>query len=207
MKLATELQQGLQALPLHLPPLTQTQLLNYLELLAQWNQVYNLTAIRDLAEMIPKHVLDSLAILPYVQGNTLVDVGTGAGLPGLLLAIACPQWQCLLLDSNAKKIRFVKQAILELQINNAQAICTRVEAFNPPIGFNTVITRAYANLHHFYSTTKHLGIPGGYLLAMKGVYPATEIAQLAQLPVQLKCLPIQVPQLPAQRHVVLMGPL
>jgi 16S rRNA (guanine527-N7)-methyltransferase len=207
MDLTTKLQQGLHALPLHLPPSTQIQLLNYLELLAQWNQVYNLTAIRDLVEMIPKHILDSLAILPYVYGNTLVDVGTGAGLPGLLLAIACPQWQCVLLDSNAKKIRFVKQAILELKINNAQAICTRVEAFTPPRGFNTVITRAYANLHHFYATAKHLSIPGGYLLAMKGIYPVAEIAQMAQVPVPLKCLPLQVPQLAAQRHLVLIGPL
>ncbi len=207
MDLTTKLQQGLHALPLDLPLSTQTQLLNYLELLAQWNQVYNLTAIRDLAEMIPKHVLDSLAILPYVQGNTLVDVGTGAGLPGLLLAITCPQWQCLLLDSNAKKIRFVKQAILELKINNAQAVCTRIEAFTPQRGFNTVITRAYANLHHFYATAKHLSIQGGILLAMKGVYPVTEIAQMAQLPIPLKCLPISVPQLPAQRHLVLIGPL
>ena len=207
MDLTTQLQQGLGALPFHLPPATPTQLLNYLELLTQWNQVYNLTAICDLAEMIPKHILDSLAILPYVYGDTLVDVGTGAGLPGLVLAIACPQWQCVLLDSNAKKIRFVKQAILELKIDNAQAICTRVEAFNPPMGFNTVITRAYANLHQFYSTAKHLSSLGGYLLAMKGIYPQAEITQLAQVPVQLKCLPLPVPQLLAQRHVVLIGPI
>jgi 16S rRNA (guanine527-N7)-methyltransferase len=207
MDLTNQLQQGLYALPLHISPLVQTQLLNYLELLAQWNQVYNLTAIRDLAEMIPKHILDSLAILPYVYGNTLVDVGTGAGLPGLLLAIVCPQWQCLLLDSNTKKIRFVKQAILELKINNVQAVCIRVEAFNHPSGFNTVITRAYANLHHFYTTAKHLVTQGGYLLAMKGVYPRAEIAQMAPVSVPLKCLPLQVPQLSAQRHLVLMGPI
>ena len=207
MDLITQLQQGLQALSLDLHRSTQTQLLNYLELLAQWNQVYNLTAIHNQVEMIPKHVLDSLAVLPYICGNTLVDVGTGAGLPGLLLAIVAPQWQCVLLDSNAKKIRFVKQAILELKITNAQAICTRVEAFNPPMGFNTVITRAYANLHQFYATAKHLSIQGGYLLAMKGIYPVNEIAQMAPVPVQLKCLPLQVPQLPAQRHLVLIGPI
>jgi len=107
--LINQLNQGLQDLKIDLPASTQTQLLNYLELLAKWNRVYNLTAVRDKAQMIPKHVLDSLAVLPYVCGTRILDVGTGAGLPGLLLAIARPNLQCFLLDSSAKKIRLLSR--------------------------------------------------------------------------------------------------
>jgi len=211
--LANNLNQGLHALQLNLSQSIQTQLLNYLDLLAKWNRVYNLTAVRDVTQMVPKHVFDSLAVLPYVCGSKILDVGTGAGLPGLLLAIARPDWQCILLDSNAKKIRFVTQAIIELEIKNALAVHTRVEAFEHIVDnetaekFSTVISRAYTNLPNFFQQTKRLVATGGCLLAMKGVYPETEIAQMAQLPVLTETFCLQVPQLPAQRHLVVMRPL
>ncbi len=204
MNLANNLSQGLDVLQLNLSGSIQTQLLNYLELLAKWNRVYNLTAVRDMRDMVPKHVLDSLAVLPYVCGTKILDVGTGAGLPGLLLAIARPDWQCVLLDSNAKKIRFVKQAVIELQIENVEVVCTRIEAFNPPFEFSTMISRAYASLHNFYMQTKRLCAVDGCLLAMKGVYPETEIAQMVDLPVHLECFPLQIPQLQAQRHLIVI---
>jgi 16S rRNA (guanine527-N7)-methyltransferase len=259
MNLANTLNQGLHALQLELSAPIQTQLLNYLELLAKWNRVYNLTAVRDVAQMIPKHVLDSLAVLPYIYDTPILDVGTGAGLPGLLLAIVRPDWECVLLDSSAKKIRFVQQVIIELKIKNARAVCTRIETFNPasverrcekmaegtfektiekpfekkgdsddafektterrskkmierPFEktekiFGTIISRAYANLHRFYTQTVRLCATGGRILAMKGIYPETELAQMAKLPAHLETIPLQVPQLQAQRHLIVMRPL
>lgn len=201
MELINNLNQGLQSLKIDLPVSSQTQILDYLKLLEQWNQVYNLTAIRNIEQMLPKHVFDSLAVLPYIRGKKILDVGTGAGLPGLLLAIARPDWQLVLLDSNAKKIRFVKQAILELQINNAIAICTRVEDLALE-EFNTVISRAYANIHLFYTQTAKFLAKNGCLLAMKGVYPEAEIVAMQQLPVKITSILLQVPQLPAHRHLI-----
>jgi len=202
MNLANNLCQGLDALQINLSDLTQTQLLNYLELLVKWNRVYNLTGVRDVAEMIPKHILDSLTVLPYVRGAQILDVGTGAGLPGLILAMARPDWQCVLLDSNAKKIRFVKQAIIELDIKNAVAECTRIEAYHPTVKFNTIISRAYASLHRFYTQTARLCTIDGGLLAMKGVYPETEIAEMAG--VHLETFSLELPKNAAQRHLIVM---
>jgi 16S rRNA (guanine527-N7)-methyltransferase len=212
------LTQGLQALQLEIPADIQTQLLNYLELLAKWNRVYNLTAVREIAEMIPKHVLDSLAILPYIRDDPILDVGTGAGLPGLILAMARPNWRYVLLDSSAKKIRFVQQVIIELQLKNAEAVCSRIEAFdgsrlkklfdkpNRNNQFGTIISRAYTDLYHFYRQTARLCATGGSLFAMKGTYPKTEIANIAKMPMDLECIPLQVPQLSAQRHLIIMRP-
>jgi len=204
MNLANNLSQGLHTLQLNLSAATKTQLLDYIELLNKWNQVYNLTGVRDPLDMIPKHIFDSLAILPYVYGNQILDVGTGAGLPGLLLAMARPDWHCVLLDSSAKKIRFVKQAILELKITNAEVVCTRLEAFKPADKFSFIISRAYSNLQNFYTQSAHLCDTKGCLLAMKGVYPEQEIAQISGL--QLEIVALEIPQLQAQRHLIIMHP-
>jgi len=205
INLVNTLSQGLDELQIELPASTQLKILSYLELLAKWNSVYNLTAVRDKSEMIPKHVLDSLAILPYICGTRILDVGTGAGLPGLLLAMARPDLQFFLLDSSAKKIRFVKQAIIELELKNAFAINTRTEQFNPEYKF-TVISRAYASLSLFYREAARLCALEGCLLAMKGVYPEKEIAKMAQLPVHLESFRLQIPQLQAERHLIVMRP-
>jgi 16S rRNA (guanine527-N7)-methyltransferase len=196
------LNQGLSELPVKLSSTTQQQLIHYLELLVQWNQVYNLTAIREITEMVPKHVLDSLAILPYLQGTTILDVGTGAGIPGLVLALACPQWHYTLIDKSAKKVRFIQQAIIELNLTHVEVISTRIEAFKPGYFFNSIISRAYSNLTLFYQQTIALCANDGCLLAMKGNYPASEISALAKNSVHLECFPLQVPQLMAQRHLV-----
>ncbi len=204
MNLASNLSQGLHTLQLNLSDVTQTQLLDYIELLDKWNQVYNLTGVRDRSDMIPKHIFDCLAILPYVCGRQILDVGTGAGLPGLLLAMARPDWHCVLLDSSAKKIRFVKQAILELEITNVEVVCTRLEAFKPSDKFSSIISRAYSNLQSFYTQSAHLCATKGCLLAMKGIYPDQEIAQISGL--QLEIIALEIPQLQAQRHLIIMRP-
>ena len=206
MNLENTLRDGIHALQIDIAAPTQLKMLNYLELLIKWNRVYNLTAVRDIAQMIPKHVLDSLAVLPYICGTRILDVGTGAGLPGLLLAMARPDWQCVLLDSSAKKIRFVNQAIIELALKNALAICTRTEKFHPDEKFSTIISRAYANLHTFYTQTARLCMTDGCLLAMKGTYPEAEIAQMVQQQVHLDSFPLQIPQLEAQRHLIVIHP-
>jgi 16S rRNA (guanine527-N7)-methyltransferase len=187
-----------------LPDSSQRQLLNYLELLTKWNRVYNLTAVRDMTEMKTKHIEDSLAVLPYVYGTRILDVGTGAGLPGLVLAIARPDCHCVLLDSSAKKIRFIQQALIELNIQNVETVCTRIETFQTKTPFHTVISRAYASLSRFYTQTVPFITKEGCLLAMKGVYPETEIAEIADLAVHVKCVPLQIAQLSAQRHLVIM---
>jgi 16S rRNA (guanine527-N7)-methyltransferase len=200
------LQQGIQALDLNLSETTQAQLLDYLRLLEKWNHVYNLTAITDFSEMIPKHLLDSLAVMSHITGRRILDIGTGAGLPGLVLAIAHPDWECTLLDSSSKKIRFVQQVVAELNLTNVHLEHTRIEDFEPSCPFSTIISRAYSSLHDFFAQTEELCEPHGQILAMKGLYPEHEIAELMHLPVRLETIVLQVPQLSAQRHLIVMRP-
>lgn len=190
------LSQGLKSLDINIDTKAQQQILDYLALLKKWNRVYNLTAIAD-EEMIPKHVLDSLAVLPHICGTRILDVGTGAGLPGLLLAIARPDWQCVLVDSNAKKIRFIKQVIIELKLDNVEAVSSRIENFNDQKLFDTIISRAYADIEVFYMQTKRLCSNGGCLLAMKGKKP-----EIAAIKASIKIIPLKIPYLQAARHLV-----
>ncbi|WP_353570085.1 16S rRNA (guanine(527)-N(7))-methyltransferase RsmG [Candidatus Albibeggiatoa sp. nov. BB20] len=200
------LQQGIQTLDLSLSETTQAQLLGYLRLLEKWNHVYNLTAITDFSEMIPKHLLDSLAVVPHISGRRILDVGTGAGLPGLVLAIVHPDWECTLLDSSSKKIRFVQQVVAELNLTNVHLEHARIEDFEPSSRFSSIICRAYTSLHDFLAQTEELCEPQGSILAMKGLYPEQEIAELMHLPVKLETIVLQVPQLSAQRHLIVMRP-
>lgn len=206
MSYSETLQQGIQALDLDLSDTTQAQLLDYLRLLEKWNHVYNLTAITEFSDMIPKHLLDCLAVVPYVCGRRILDVGTGAGLPGLVFAIAHPDWDCTLLDSNNKKIRFVQQVVTELNLTNVHLQHLRIEDFEPSCPFSTIISRAYTNLHNFLIQTEELCEPQGRILAMKGLYPEQEIAELVHLPVKLETVTLHVPQLSAQRHLIVMRP-
>ena len=155
-----------------------TEFAAYLELLMQWNKAYNLTAIRDQKKMITHHILDSLSALPYLNGNRCLDVGTGAGLPGLILALTAPEKQWVLLDSNHKKVRFVNQVIMELNIQNIETVNLRVEEYNTDNLFSTVITRAFGRLRKFYQLSRHLLAPNGKLLAMKGTELSEELEEL-----------------------------
>ncbi|HSC48592.1 MAG TPA: 16S rRNA (guanine(527)-N(7))-methyltransferase RsmG [Gammaproteobacteria bacterium] len=196
------LKPGLAALKLDLPAGSEEKLLAFVELLQKWNRAYNLTAVRDPEEMLVKHVLDSLAVLPYVVHGPVLDVGTGAGLPGIPLAVAQPDMQFTLLDGNGKKARFVTHAAGALGLANVTAVQSRVEDYRPESGFATVLSRAFASLGDFLRLAGHAAAPGGRLLAMKGAHPEQE---LADIPAGYKLLGVhtlEVPGLKAERCVV-----
>ena len=201
-----KLQQGLQAMGLSLNTAQQLLLLEYVSLLKKWNSTYNLTALRDEATMISHHVLDSLTLLPYVENaQTLMDVGSGGGMPGIPTAICRPDLQITLLDSNTKKTTFLQQAVIELGLNNVTVASGRVEAMHDK-KVDVVTSRAFAELGDFISLTKHLLNGNGYWAAMKGVYPYEEIAHL---PPQIEVVQVDklsVPGLDAERHMVVMRP-
>jgi 16S rRNA (guanine527-N7)-methyltransferase len=200
------LNRGLAALGLGLNQGQKETLLAYLQLLEKWNRHYNLTAIRDPQEMLAKHVLDSLSIWPYVQGRQILDVGSGAGLPGIPLAIARPEWQFTLLDSGAKKIRFLVQAAIELRLSNLTAVGNRIQDYRPPHLFDTVVTRAFAKLAEFVALAGPLCQPGGNLLAMKGVFPKKELEELPATFKVVEVCALSVPEINAQRHLVRLRP-
>lgn len=196
-----QLSSGLQAQGVELSAAQQEALLAYLGLLLKWNRAYNLTAVRDPAEMVSRQLLDSLSILPWLEGARILDVGTGAGLPGIPLAIARPDLTFILLDSNGKKIRFVRQAIMELGLTNVQAEQQRIEAFRPDAPFDTITSRAFAELKDFVALTGHLLAPGGQWLAMKAALAGQESTALPA-DLQPELLNLTVPGETASRQAV-----
>lgn len=178
----------------------------FVALLDQWNRAYNLTAVRDPEAMWVRHIADSLSVLPFVHGATVLDVGTGAGLPGLVLAIADPGRHYTVLDANGKKIRFCEYAIDALGISNATAVQARVEGYRPAAPFDTVVSRAFASLQAFVATSGHLCAPHGALLAMKGTYPEDELAALPPPWRVAGVHRLDVPGLDAERHLVELTP-
>ncbi len=183
------------------------RLIAYLGLLAHWNRSYNLTAVRDPLEMIHRHVLDSLAPLPHVRGEQCLDVGSGAGLPGLVLAVARPGQSWVLLDSNGKKCRFLSHARIALGLDNVRVERCRIEDFYPDARFSTIISRALSNLANFVAGARHLLAPGGCLLAMKGRNPEHELSTLGELGEQAEMVPVCLPGLEeGQRHLVIISP-
>ena len=201
----TALDNGLAAMGLDAalaPPL-----LAYLSLLNRWNKTYNLTAIRDPLEMVTRHLLDSLAMQPFLEQGTLADLGTGPGLPGIPLAIARPQLQVTLVESNGKKARFMREAVRQLGLGNARVAESRAEALAEPGAYDNLTARAMDTLAGIIAVGGHLLRPGGRLLAMKGVYPHDEIAQLPAGWQVEQVLPLKVPGLTGERHlVVVAGP-
>ena len=178
-------------------------LLAYLALLARWNATYNLTAIRDPREMLVKHLLDSLAMHAHLNGiGNLADLGTGPGLPGIPLAIARPDLQVVLVESNGKKARFLREAVRQLKLGNANVAESRIEAFQPGTHFDAITARALATLPLILELGGHLPGPGGRLLAMKGVVPDGEIATLPAGWRLAAVHPLRVPGLDAERHLV-----
>ncbi|MBI5613220.1 MAG: 16S rRNA (guanine(527)-N(7))-methyltransferase RsmG [Gammaproteobacteria bacterium] len=204
-QLLKSLQTGLQTLGLELAPATQEKLIGYIELLAKWNQAYNLTAVRDPGQMVARHLLDSLAILPWVRGPRVLDIGSGAGLPGIPLALARPDLRFVVLDSNAKKTRFLVQAVAELGLKNVEVVNSRVENYRPAAPFDTLIARAFAGIADMLSASAPLCAPGGRWLAMKGVYPQQELAAIPP-GYRTETRRLQVPGLDAERHVVIIVP-
>ncbi len=155
-------------------------LLAFVQLIAKWNKAYNLSAIREQEDMLRLHILDSLAVLPYVVGEKIIDVGTGAGLPGIPLAIFMPSVQFTLLDSNSKKTRFVQQSIMELGLKNVEIVHGRVEALGRVAEYDVVISRAFTSLHDMMGLTEYLLQPQGMLLAMKGQVPKLELEKIGR---------------------------
>ena len=190
---------GLSELSLVIDEDKISRLLSFTRLIEKWNKAYNLTAIRNREQMVRLHLLDSLAILPYIKGDRIIDIGTGAGLPGIPLAICLPETEFTLLDSNAKKIRFVQQAILELKLKNVAVCHQRVEQFRPEKKFDAVLTRAFASLTEIVELTAHLLNKEGYLLAMKGQRPDAELEQISA---KKTVIPISVPGVEAERCLV-----
>ncbi|MEQ5803848.1 16S rRNA (guanine(527)-N(7))-methyltransferase RsmG [Halomonas sp. H10-9-1] len=177
---ATRLDQGLEQLGIVVDPEQRRRLLDLVGLLHKWNRAYNLTAIRSAEEMVSRHLLDSAAVLPYLSAGTLLDVGAGPGFPGLVLAILKPELEVTLLDSNGKKVRFQRQAVMELGLTNVTPVQARIEAFEER--YDQVISRAFASLGDFVSLTRDCVAPGGQWLAMKG--PAVD-EELAGLPAEV----------------------
>ncbi|WP_047257703.1 16S rRNA (guanine(527)-N(7))-methyltransferase RsmG [Chromobacterium subtsugae] len=200
-----ELQQGLAALALDFTESQQVLLQRYLALLVKWNQTYNLTAIRQEERMVSYHLLDSLSLVPHLAGGArMLDVGSGGGMPGIPTAIARPDMQVVLLDSNHKKTTFLRQVVVELGLANVQVVTDRVEAYQPERKFDRITSRAFSELAEFVKLTRHLMAEDGQYVAMKGVYPYEEIALLPQGVAVSEVLPVTVPGLDAERHLVRM---
>jgi 16S rRNA (guanine527-N7)-methyltransferase len=207
MTLAQQLAQGVKELGIALPAGAQDRLLQYLALLQKWNRVYNLTAVREPQKMVSEHLLDCLAVTPYIGENRILDVGSGAGLPGIPLAVALPAARVTLLDSNHKKAAFLQQAVTELKLANVAVACERVESWKPAARFEVVISRALSDLCEFVALAGRHVAAGGCLAAMKGVHPYDEIAQLPSGWRVRQTLPLAVPGLRGQRHLVLVEPV
>jgi 16S rRNA (guanine527-N7)-methyltransferase len=178
-------------------------------MLEKWNKVYNLTAVREPERMIGLHILDSLSVLPHLgRAASVLDVGTGGGLPGMPMAIAlaavAPGVRITMLDTITKKTAFVRHAIGELNLRNAEVVTVRVEKYHPPGKFDVVLSRAFAELKDFTECAGHLCAPNGRMLAMKGVHPFDEIARLPPAFVIEEVIPLQVPQVDGQRHLVVI---
>lgn len=206
MSLERELAAGIQALQVMAAAEAQQRMLDYLALIEKWNKAYNLTAVREPDKMLTHHVLDSLSVLPHVRGSHILDVGSGAGLPGIPLALARPDWQVTLLDSSHKKTAFLRQAVIELKLGNVNVVCARVESWAPSQQFDTVISRAFSDLPEYLSLAGKFCMKTGLVIAMKGIYPHEELAQLPREFRLCGVVPLQVPGLDAQRHVALLRP-
>ncbi len=203
---AEELRQGAAALSVELSHTQQEQLLAYLALLNKWNKAYNLTAVRDPAEMVSRHLLDSLSVAPHVQpgGSRWLDVGSGGGMPGIPLAILFPERRFTLLDSNGKKTRFLTQVRLELKLTNVEVVHSRVEQFRPAEPFAGITSRAFSSLEDFANWTRHLGDLDTRWLAMKGVQPDDELQALPSDIKVERCLVLKVPGCQGQRHLLIL---
>jgi 16S rRNA (guanine527-N7)-methyltransferase len=203
MTLQTQLEGALGAMGLDLGVVERAGLFAYLALLGKWNKTYNLTAIHEPERMLTHHLLDSLAVLPYIEAERLLDVGSGAGLPGIPLALARPAMRVTLIDASHKKCAFMQQAVIELGLSNVEVHHVRAETLKPDAPYQQIVSRAFSDLTEFVRLTRHLLAPGGTWLAMKGLYPNEELAQLkgARLKADHR---LNVPHLEADRHLIVL---
>lgn len=182
-----------------------TRLLDYHALLVKWNKAYNLTSVRDPNEMIVRHLLDSLSMMSALDDQPLVDVGTGPGLPGMIIALMRPELPVWLLDSNGKKTRFLNQVKMTLKVDNVSVVHHRLESWQPEQCFGQITSRAFATLSDMVAFSRHLLSEGGRFIAMKGVYPTQELADLPADITTLAVTPLTVPYTDGQRHLVELG--
>ncbi|WP_341964661.1 16S rRNA (guanine(527)-N(7))-methyltransferase RsmG [Pseudomonas sp. RC10] len=201
---AEELTLGARELGVELTEIQHTQLLGYLALLIKWNKAYNLTAVRDPDEMVSRHLLDSLSVVPFIEGNRQLDVGSGGGMPGIPLAILFPDMKVMCLDSNGKKTRFLTQVKLELKLDNLEVIHSRAEAFQPDVPFTGIISRAFSSLEDFTQWTRHMGDTETRWLAMKGLHPADELVALPADFHLESAQALAVPGCQGQRHLLIL---
>jgi 16S rRNA (guanine527-N7)-methyltransferase len=192
---------------LSLPDASIARLVAFLDLLERWNRVYNLTAVRDPQAMVVRHILDSLAILPWVKGPRVLDVGSGAGLPGIPLAIVREQESFVLLDSNRKRTRFLNQVVAELQLANVSVVHCRVEDYQPRDLFDALISRAFSSVTDLLTKAGRLCAADGRILLMKGLPPDGELVDLPENFAQVAVYPLHVPGLNAVRHLVHLMPV
>ena len=203
--LAPILEAGMQQMEVEYSSEQRDMLLAYLQLLMTWNKAYNLTAIRDPGEMIKLHLLDSLAVLPHISGKRLIDVGTGAGLPGIPLAIMCPERDFTLLDSNGKKTRFLFQARCDLGLSNLKEINSRVENHQPEVPYDAVLSRAFTSVADMVNKCSHLLSPEGLFLAMKGKFPQSELSEVGKDYKVNASHTLQVPGVDGERHLIVIS--
>jgi len=201
----TDLNKAAEDLSIELSEQQQLALLDYLSLLIKWNKAYNLTAVRDPLAMTHRHLIDALSIVPLVPENRLIDVGTGAGIPGIILAILRPQQEITLLDSNGKKTRFLQQVKMQMKLDNVEVLQSRVEGYSPSPLFDTIVSRAFTALDNMVNLTQHLSSKSGKILAMKGTYPEPNQQPLPQPWVVQNVQPLVVPFVDEQRHLVTIG--
>lgn len=204
LALLQQLQHALSQTTLNISVSQQQQLVALVELIHKWNKAYNLTSVRDPKDMLIRHILDSVVVAPYIQGQHFIDVGTGPGLPGLPLAIVMPHQQFVLLDSLGKRIRFIKQAVFELGLENVTAVQARVEDYQPQTSFDGVLSRAFASIKDMLHWCQHLVDSQGTFLALKGQVPAQELESLPQGFTVRDIIRLEVPGLQAERHLIKM---
>ena len=180
------------------------QLIQLVQLLNKWNKAYNLTSVRDPQEMLVKHILDSIVVSPYLQGDRFIDVGTGPGLPGLPLAIINPTKQFVLLDSLGKRISFIRNAVRELGLTNVEPVLSRVEEYQPAQKFDGVLSRAFASLKDMTDWCHHLLKKDGYFYALKGIYHEDEVQELDKKFEVKDVITLNVPELVGERHLIVL---
>ncbi len=205
-QLRTQLDELIAQTDLEVSPRQREQLVGYVEMLNKWNKAYNLTSVRDPQEMLVKHIMDSIIVSTHLQGERFIDVGTGPGLPGIPLSIMNPDKTFVLLDSLGKRIRFIKQVLHELKIENVTPIQSRVEEYQPEDKFDGVLSRAFASMTDMVEWCHHLPkSPGGHFLALKGQLPQDEIEQLPEWCSVTDIKALNVPQLEGERHLVILS--